>query len=60
MTEGAFAKPSDYDDEPYIISKALIEDGRENQLLDAPIALNCPVRILQGMQDPRCAVEARL
>ena len=52
MTEGAFAKPSDYDDEPYIISKALIEDGRENQLLDAPIALNCPVRILQGMQDP--------
>ena len=52
MTEGRYEKPSDYDDGPYIISKALIEDGRDNQLLDAPIALSCPVRILQGMQDP--------
>jgi len=52
LSEGQFAKPSDYDDEPYIISKALIEDGRDNQVLDGPIALTCPVRILQGMQDP--------
>ncbi|MGB0920004.1 MAG: alpha/beta hydrolase [Alphaproteobacteria bacterium] len=50
MEEGALIQPSDYD-EPYTITKALIEDGRTNQILDAPIALTCPVRILQGQQD---------
>ena len=30
----------------------LIEDGRQWALLDAPITLTMPIRILQGMQDP--------
>ena len=49
---GYYRRPSDYSDEPYVISMALIEDGRKHLLLDKEIPINCPVRILQGMQDP--------
>lgn len=48
---GRHAQPSDYDDEPYVITRRLIEEGREHLLLGNPIALACPVRILQGMRD---------
>ncbi len=50
MEEGIYYEPSDYD-EPYEISRELIEDGRKNQILDAPIDFAGPVRILQGMKD---------
>ncbi len=43
--------PSDYDDEPYAITRALIEDGRRHLLLGAPIPIRCPVRLIQGMAD---------
>ena len=48
--DGVVYEPSGYE-EPYAYSKALIEDGRKRQILDAPIALNCPIRILQGYDD---------
>lgn len=51
MEKGAFLLPSEYG-EPYTITRALIEDGRRWQILDAPIDLSIPVRILQGMEDP--------
>ncbi|MBA4227338.1 MAG: alpha/beta hydrolase [Hyphomonas sp.] len=51
MTQGLTLRPSDYGT-PDPITKALIEDGRQWQILDAPIEFNGPVRILQGMQDP--------
>lgn len=50
MQQGYTLRPSDYD-APYVITRALIEDGRQWQILDAPIAFDGPVRILQGMQD---------
>ena len=50
MTQGVTLRPSDYGT-PDPITKALIEDGRGWQILDAPIAFDGPVRILQGMQD---------
>lgn len=49
--DGIYREPSDYDDKPYEITMNLIEEGRKHLLLGAPIALNCPVRILQGMKD---------
>ena len=52
MEEGEWLRPSDYDPDPYPITRALIEDGRKNLILEDRIALSCPVRILQGMQDP--------
>lgn len=51
LQEGFTLRPSDYG-EPYAITRALIEDGRKWSLLDAPIAFDGPVRILQGMEDP--------
>jgi pimeloyl-ACP methyl ester carboxylesterase len=51
-TEGRFVRPSLYSDEPYAITRELIEDGRRHLLLDGPISPGCPVHILQGMKDP--------
>jgi pimeloyl-ACP methyl ester carboxylesterase len=47
---GLWRWPSAYG-EPYPITRALIEDGRRHLLLDGPIALGCPVRLLQGQAD---------
>ena len=33
-------------------TRALIEDGRANRVLDGTITTGCPVHILQGMRDP--------
>ena len=44
--------PSEYSDEPSIVTMDLIEDGRSHLLLRAPIPIRVPVRLLQGMRDP--------
>lgn len=49
--DGVYHEPSDYSDEPYTITHKLIEDGRNHLLLRGPIALHCPVRLLQGTAD---------
>lgn len=43
--------PSDYSDCPYPITYDLIKDGRNNLVLNAPISLDCPIRLLHGMKD---------
>ena len=43
--------PSEYEQPPMRIGRHLVEDGRANGLLAAPIALTCPVRLLHGQQD---------
>jgi pimeloyl-ACP methyl ester carboxylesterase len=50
--KGAWARPSEYSDEPYLFTRGLIEEARNHLLLDAMIETGCPVRILQGVQDP--------
>lgn len=50
LTEGVYYAPSNYDD-PYPITKILIEEGRNHLLADGNIPVNAPVRILQGMRD---------
>jgi pimeloyl-ACP methyl ester carboxylesterase len=52
MEKGEWLRSSAYQDGPYPITRPLIEDGRRHLLLGGPIALSCPIRILQGMQDP--------
>jgi pimeloyl-ACP methyl ester carboxylesterase len=49
---GFWARPSDYSPEPYIVTKQLIEEGRNHLLLGGMIETGCPVRILQGVEDP--------
>jgi pimeloyl-ACP methyl ester carboxylesterase len=49
--EGVWARPSPYSDEPYPITRTLIEEARSHLLLGGMIETGCPVRILQGVQD---------
>lgn len=49
---GLWQRPSAYGEDPYPITRTLIEDGRKHLLLKSPIAIGCPVRILQGVMDP--------
>jgi pimeloyl-ACP methyl ester carboxylesterase len=51
MQDGVIHLPSQYGD-PTPITRALIEEGRNHLLLSAPIALDCPVRLLHGQADP--------
>ena len=56
---GVLHVPSAYG-EPTPITRALIEDGRRHLLLDAPIPLTCPVRLLQGQADANVPWETAL
>jgi len=49
--EGVLNLASEYDQEPYPVTLALVEEARERLLLRAPIALHCPVRLLHGLED---------
>jgi len=48
---GQVALASEYSDEPYIITKRLIEDGARQLVLRRPLELPFPVRLLQGTAD---------
>jgi pimeloyl-ACP methyl ester carboxylesterase len=51
LATGQVALPSDYSDDPYIITKRLIDEGRERLVLRSPLNLPFPVRLLQGTED---------
>ncbi len=51
LIDGQLVLESDYSDEPYIITKKLIEDGRNQLVLRAPLSLPFPVRFLHGTAD---------
>ncbi|MHA1107723.1 MAG: alpha/beta fold hydrolase, partial [Alphaproteobacteria bacterium] len=49
--DGIYYEPTDYSDSPYPITLQLIEDGREHLVLERPLAVHCPVRLIHGMED---------
>lgn len=49
--KGFFALDNEYSDEPYVITKKLIDDGKEQCLLHSDINIKCPVRLIQGKKD---------
>ncbi|MGY6535069.1 MAG: alpha/beta hydrolase [Pararhodobacter sp.] len=49
--QGHVDLPSDYSDDPYRITRRLIEDGRKHLVLRSPLPLPFPVRLLQGSAD---------
>lgn len=49
--KGEWLSPSENGFDPYPITRSLIEDGKENCLMTGSVAIQCPVRILQGMLD---------
>ena len=50
LDRGRTALPSEYG-EPMIVTRRLIEDGREHLVLRRPLALPMPTRMLQGTDD---------
>ncbi|HVG51715.1 MAG TPA: alpha/beta hydrolase [Xanthobacteraceae bacterium] len=50
--DGKWLRPSEYEPGGYVITKPLIEEGRNHLLLGSMIETGCPVRILQGVRDP--------
>ena len=57
LATGRVELPSDYSDEPYVITRRLIEDGRQNLIFDRPLPLPFPARFLQGTADADVPVE---
>ena len=45
-------RPNPYGPEPEVITRALWESGERLRLLDGEIAIDCPVRLIQGEADP--------
>jgi len=52
IKDGKLEQLSDYSEDPYVITRALIEDGRKHLLLGGRIAIDVPVRLLHGLADP--------
>ena len=50
--EGVWYEPSEYSDEPTPITQKLLLDGDQQLVLNQPITLTCPVRLIHGMRDP--------
>jgi len=50
--DGVWLRPSPYGEEPYPITRALLEDGARWSILDSEVPIEAPVRILQGGEDP--------
>ena len=57
---GRLELPSDYSDEPYVITRRLIEDGRDHLVLRDPLRVDAPVRLLQGTADDDVDVSVAL
>lgn len=52
VEQGVWYRPSKYDDGPYPVTRALIEDGRNNLLGSELWNPGCPVEIIHGRLDP--------
>jgi pimeloyl-ACP methyl ester carboxylesterase len=51
QTVGRLQEPNPYGPEPQIFTRAFWESGQQLRLLDGPIALDCPVRLIHGQDD---------
>lgn len=60
MRDGRIALLTDYAEEPYVITRRLIEDGRQNLVLRGPLDLDVPVRLLHGTGDTDVALSVPL
>ncbi len=49
--QGYWEEPSEYSEEPYIITKKLLDDGDRNLVMQNHIPFDGPVQLLQGMKD---------
>lgn len=52
LAEGRLERENPYGPEPTVTTRAFWQSGEANRLLHGPIAIDCPVRILHGQNDP--------
>jgi pimeloyl-ACP methyl ester carboxylesterase len=50
--DGVWLRPSEYGEDPYPITRELLEDGARWSILEGSVPVEAPVRILQGGEDP--------
>jgi pimeloyl-ACP methyl ester carboxylesterase len=50
--KGRIVRPSDYGYDPMVITKGFWKSGQDNLQLTREIAIDCPLRLIQGQQDP--------
>ena len=48
---GRIEEPNPYGPDPYVTTRAFWESGQQLRLLDQPIAVDCPVRLVHGEDD---------
>ena len=58
--KGYYELPNDYSDDPYIVTKDLLEDGAGNFLLNRKHNLRLPIHLLQGRKDTSVPAETAL
>lgn len=51
IQNGSINFSNEFCDEPYLISKKLIEESRQHLLLDKEIPLDIPIHLIHGMED---------
>ena len=51
LQDGRLEQPSPYGERPTVTTRAFWESGEALRLLHAPIAIDCPVRLLHGQAD---------
>jgi pimeloyl-ACP methyl ester carboxylesterase len=51
LRDGRLEQPSAYSDTPYLTTRIFWESGEALRLLHAPIAIDCPLRLLHGQRD---------
>jgi pimeloyl-ACP methyl ester carboxylesterase len=51
LSSGRIARPNPYGAEPTVTTRAFWQSGEANRLLQGPIAIDCPVRLLHGQRD---------
>ena len=59
LEKGVTHVPSDYG-EPYPITKRMIDDGAEQLILESPLEISVPVRMVQGTEDNAVTRETAL
>ena len=52
QAEGRIERPSDYGYDPMIVTRRFWQSGQDNLQLTGEIAIQCPVRLIHGQQDP--------
>lgn len=60
QTMGRIERPSDYGYDPMVITQGFWKSGQDNLRLTDEIAIDCPVRLLHGQNDPDVPWETSL